>query len=187
MEDMNSQAGLGAAQQMPSGGGVPELERSASGGADDDDDIPELEAPEDDGPVDETGIDQKDIDLVMQQVNCSRAKAVRALKDSGGDLINAISVRRNNWIAPIRPARLQRPSFQSSRLTILGLPAAPIPLLLRALRRRALLLQTYGNIGCRLDFEIVHCLLLTFSDSIVPRVRRHPGRLRFNVLGYLPL
>ncbi|KAF9500984.1 nascent polypeptide-associated complex, alpha subunit [Pleurotus eryngii] len=90
MEDMNSQAGLGAAQQMPSGGGVPELERSASGGADDDDDIPELEAPEDDGPVDETGIDQKDIDLVMQQVNCSRAKAVRALKDSGGDLINAI-------------------------------------------------------------------------------------------------
>ncbi|KAF4608360.1 GAL4 enhancer protein [Pleurotus pulmonarius] len=89
MEDMNSQAGLSGAQQMPSGGGVPELERSGATG-DDDDDIPELEAPEDDGPVDETGIDQKDIDLVMQQVNCSRAKAVRALKDSGGDLINAI-------------------------------------------------------------------------------------------------
>jgi nascent polypeptide-associated complex subunit alpha len=45
---------------------------------------------EDDGPVDETGIDPKDIDLIMAQVNCSRAKAVRALRESGGDLINAI-------------------------------------------------------------------------------------------------
>ncbi|MFI7876050.1 ubiquitin-like domain-containing protein [Streptomyces salinarius] len=41
-------------------------------------------------PVDETGVDPKDIELVMAQVNCSRAKAVRALKESGGDLINAI-------------------------------------------------------------------------------------------------
>ncbi|KAJ7751972.1 nascent polypeptide-associated complex alpha subunit [Mycena metata] len=55
-----------------------------------DDDIPELEAPEDDGGLDETGVEAKDIELVMAQVNCSRAKAVRALKDSGGDLINAI-------------------------------------------------------------------------------------------------
>jgi hypothetical protein len=69
--------------------------------------MPELEAPEEEGELDETGIDQKDIELVMQQVrstgthcfwqmlinflqvSCSRAKAVRALKDSGGDLINA--------------------------------------------------------------------------------------------------
>jgi nascent polypeptide-associated complex subunit alpha len=52
-------------------------------------DVPE---PEDDTieDVDETGVDPKDIDLVMAQVNCSRAKAVRALKESGGDLINAI-------------------------------------------------------------------------------------------------
>lgn len=46
-------------------------------------------APEDDEEVDETGVDPKDIDLVMQQVGCSRAKAVRVLKESGGDLINA--------------------------------------------------------------------------------------------------
>jgi len=91
IEDMNSQAQLSAAQQLAgAGGGVTNLENSGAGGDDDDDDIPELEAPEDDGPVDETGVDQKDIDLVMAQVNCSRAKAVRALKDSGGDLINAI-------------------------------------------------------------------------------------------------
>ena len=60
-----------------------------SSGAADDDDVPELEAVEEEGPVDETGIDPKDIDLVIQQVNCSRAKAVRVLKESGGDLINA--------------------------------------------------------------------------------------------------
>lgn len=89
---MNSQAQLSAAQQLSSGGaGAPQtLEESGAGGADDDDDEPpELEAAEEDGPLDETGVDPKDIDLVMQQVNCSRAKAVRVLKESGGDLINA--------------------------------------------------------------------------------------------------
>jgi Transcription factor homologous to NACalpha-BTF3 len=104
---MNSQAQLSAAQQLAGagGGGVTNLENSGAGADDDDDDIPELEAPEDDGPIDETGVDQKDVDLVMAQVsvtytyavlcsfvtqvNCSRAKAVRALKESGGDLINA--------------------------------------------------------------------------------------------------
>ncbi|CAE6534920.1 unnamed protein product [Rhizoctonia solani] len=46
-------------------------------------------APEDE-EVDETGIDPKDIELVIQQAECSRAKAVKVLKESGGDLINAI-------------------------------------------------------------------------------------------------
>ncbi|KAJ7582869.1 NAC domain-containing protein [Mycena floridula] len=91
IEDMNSQAQMSAAQQLAGGaGGASALENSGIGGDDDDDDMPDLEAPEDDGPVDETGVDPKDIDLVMTQVNCSRAKAVKALKDSGGDLINAI-------------------------------------------------------------------------------------------------
>lgn len=71
-------------------------EKPAGGDDEDDDDIPELEAAvEDEGPIDETGIDPKDIDLVMQQVECSRAKAVRALKDSGGDLINASMCQPN--------------------------------------------------------------------------------------------
>ena len=51
--------------------------------------VPELEAAEDDGPVDETGLDPKEIELVMAQVNCSRAKAVKVLKENGGDIINA--------------------------------------------------------------------------------------------------
>ncbi|SEB31337.1 nascent polypeptide-associated complex subunit alpha [Streptomyces misionensis] len=53
--------------------------------------IPELDHPDTDDTVDETGVDPKDIELVMAQVGCSRAKAVRALKESGGDLINAIT------------------------------------------------------------------------------------------------
>lgn len=88
---MNTQAQLSASQQLQSSGpGVtPTLEDSGAGADDDDDDIPDLEAAEEDGPLDETGVDPKDIDLVMQQVNCSRTKAVRVLKESGGDLINA--------------------------------------------------------------------------------------------------
>lgn len=91
IEDINSQAQMSAAQQLATAGqteGTARLENVDSAGGDDT--IPDLEPPEDDGPVDETGVDSKDIELVMTQVNCSRAKAVKALKDSGGDLINAI-------------------------------------------------------------------------------------------------
>jgi nascent polypeptide-associated complex subunit alpha len=90
---MNSHAGLSAAQQLASSGGggsATTLEKSGAGGKGDEDDMPELEpAEEDDGPVDETGLDAKDIELVIQQVGCSRAKAVKALKQNNGDLINA--------------------------------------------------------------------------------------------------
>lgn len=48
------------------------------------------EEEDDNEPIDESGVDQKDIDLVMEQVSCSRRKAVKALKESDGDLINAI-------------------------------------------------------------------------------------------------
>ena len=51
----------------------------------DDDDIPAL-----DEVVDETGVEGKDIELVMTQAGCSRAKAVKALKDNDGDLVNSI-------------------------------------------------------------------------------------------------
>jgi nascent polypeptide-associated complex subunit alpha len=92
MEDMNAQAQLSAAQQLAASGAgsATTVEDSRAGkGEDIDDDVPELETPEDDGPIDETGVDPKDIELVMKQVSCSRAKAVRVLKESGGDLINA--------------------------------------------------------------------------------------------------
>lgn len=93
IEDMNSSAQLSAAQHLASSGaGVSALaEKRVGEENEDDEDIPDLEAAveEDEEPMDETGVDVKDIDLVMQQVGCSRAKAVRVLKESGGDLINA--------------------------------------------------------------------------------------------------
>ena len=92
MEDMNAQAQLSAAQQLATSGtgSATALETSEVGkGGDNEEDVLELEGHEDDGPVDETGVDPKDIELVMTQVNCSRAKAVRVLKETGGDLINA--------------------------------------------------------------------------------------------------
>ncbi|MFH8725532.1 hypothetical protein [Streptomyces termitum] len=54
------------------------------------DDTPEFEEEASGDAPDETGIDPKDIELVMAQTGRSRAVAVRALRDSGGDLINAI-------------------------------------------------------------------------------------------------
>jgi nascent polypeptide-associated complex subunit alpha len=46
---------------------------------------------EDDGEdVDESGVEAKDIELVMTQANVSRARAVKALKASGGDIVSAI-------------------------------------------------------------------------------------------------
>jgi nascent polypeptide-associated complex subunit alpha len=46
---------------------------------------------EDDGAeVDESGVEAKDIELVMTQANVSRARAVKALKASGGDIVSAI-------------------------------------------------------------------------------------------------
>lgn len=44
----------------------------------------------DEAPVDETGVDSKDIDLVMEQAHCTRAKAVEALRNNNNDLVNAI-------------------------------------------------------------------------------------------------
>lgn len=56
-------------------------------GSEENEDIPDLDPPEE--VADEAGVEPKDIDLVVSQAGCSRARAVRALKESGGDLINA--------------------------------------------------------------------------------------------------
>lgn len=62
--------------------GVP---AAALGEDGDDDDVPAL-----DDAVDEEGVEAKDIELVMAQAQCSRAKAVSALKENENDLVNAI-------------------------------------------------------------------------------------------------
>lgn len=69
---------MGSGQENAAGGGAAGKQKQE-------------EEEEDDGqPIDEEGVDAKDIELVMQQVSCSRRKAVKALKESNGDLINAI-------------------------------------------------------------------------------------------------
>jgi len=40
--------------------------------------------------VDDEGVESKDIELVMSQAGCSKAKAVKALKENDNDLVNAI-------------------------------------------------------------------------------------------------
>jgi len=45
--------------------------------------------------VDETGLEAKDIELVMQQANVTRSKAVKALKNNNNDIVNAIMVSIN--------------------------------------------------------------------------------------------
>ncbi len=42
--------------------------------------------------VDETGVEEKDIELVVQQANVSRNKAIKALKKNNNDIVNAIMV-----------------------------------------------------------------------------------------------
>lgn len=41
-------------------------------------------------PAEEEGVESKDVELVMSQAGCSRAKAVKALKENDNDLVNAI-------------------------------------------------------------------------------------------------
>merc|ERR1711957_1055124 len=83
IEDLSAQAQASAAQQFTS---------AAAGGADDsaEQSGPKVEEVEDDGDADETGIEAKDIELVMSQVSCSRAKAVSALKANNNDIVEAI-------------------------------------------------------------------------------------------------
>ncbi|KAJ3089045.1 hypothetical protein HK102_007340 [Quaeritorhiza haematococci] len=88
VEDLNSQAQATAAEQFK----APDLLAGTSlGGAEDDGQVPSsAQEEEDDEQVDETGVEAKDIELVMQQANVSRSKAVKALKAHNNDIVNAI-------------------------------------------------------------------------------------------------
>ncbi|KAJ2287544.1 GAL4 enhancer protein [Coemansia sp. RSA 2706] len=50
----------------------------------------EAPAPAASESVDESGVDNNDVDLVMAQASCSRADAVKALKENSNDVVNAI-------------------------------------------------------------------------------------------------
>jgi len=76
VEDLSAQAQANAAQHLA---GVERQEPEK----------PKVEEVEE-GEVDEEGIEPKDIELVVSQVNCSRAKAVEALRANKNDIVEAI-------------------------------------------------------------------------------------------------
>ncbi|KAG0220112.1 hypothetical protein BGX33_008469 [Mortierella sp. NVP41] len=79
-EDMNSlQSQLQAAQEvLKDAGEAPQADADAAA------------AEEDEEEVDEEGVSKEDIELVMNQANTTRSKAVKALKAHNNDIVNAI-------------------------------------------------------------------------------------------------
>merc|ERR1712154_10770 len=73
IEDINSQAAAAAAEQFK----TPDVA--------DDDDMPALV----DGDVDESGLDPDEIQTVIDQAHCTRAKAVAALRKNN-NIVDAI-------------------------------------------------------------------------------------------------
>merc|ERR1712003_353512 len=82
IEDLGAQAQASAAQSVTQ---APDAAGKIGGG----DDAPTVEDVAD-GEVDEEGIEPKDIELVMSQAQCTRAKAVTALKANNNDIVEAI-------------------------------------------------------------------------------------------------
>jgi len=90
-EDLGAAASQAAAAKQfrqPQSGAVPAAPAPVIED-EEEDDIPDLEFNGEDA-VDETGVEAKDIELVISQAGCSRAKAVKALKENDGDLVNSI-------------------------------------------------------------------------------------------------
>ncbi|TIC19478.1 Septin [Wallemia mellicola] len=66
---------------------------------------------EEEGEVDETGVDAKDIELVIAQVGCSRAKAVKVLKENNAKLKRSV-------LSALRPTSLWYKVFQKQNLLV---------------------------------------------------------------------
>lgn len=82
IEDLSSQAQIQAAEKFKAPEAVSMADKETEQEA--------VVADGDDEEVDETGVEEKDIELVIQQANVTRAKAVRALKNNKNDIVNAI-------------------------------------------------------------------------------------------------
>merc|ERR1712185_590591 len=80
IEDLSAQAQASAAQQFTNS---PEASDDAVKDKETEPVVEEVE----EGDVDEEGIEPKDIDLVVSQVQCSRAKAVAALRANNNDIV----------------------------------------------------------------------------------------------------
>merc|ERR1712135_177377 len=83
IEDLSQQAQMQAAERFKAperpAGITPELKKP----------VVEEESEEEEDE-DASGVEAKDIELVMQQANCSKSKAIKALKKNDNDIVNAI-------------------------------------------------------------------------------------------------
>merc|ERR1711957_468787 len=91
IEDLSAQAQSAAAEQFR----APEVTRNVDVDTADDSQATAAPAVADVGDVDDeeedaTGVSDRDIELVMSQTTCSRAKAIKALKENDCDIVNAI-------------------------------------------------------------------------------------------------
>ncbi|XP_011834547.1 PREDICTED: nascent polypeptide-associated complex subunit alpha-2 [Mandrillus leucophaeus] len=83
IQDLSQQAQLAAAEKFKvQGEAVSNIQENTQ--------TPTVQEESEEEEVDETGVEVKDIELVMSQVNVSRAKAVQALKNNSNDIVNAI-------------------------------------------------------------------------------------------------
>merc|ERR1712050_42329 len=88
IEDLSQQAQVHAAEKFK----APDASAVAAAGAGTSlkSTVVEEEEEDDDEEVNEEGIQPKDIDLVMQQANVSKSKAIKALRSNDNDIVNAI-------------------------------------------------------------------------------------------------
>ncbi|XP_001637932.2 nascent polypeptide-associated complex subunit alpha [Nematostella vectensis] len=81
IEDLSQQAQVQAAEKFKAPNPAPTIPEAK----------PAVEQEEEEEEaIDETGVESKDIELVMQQANVSRNKAIMALKKNENDIVNAI-------------------------------------------------------------------------------------------------
>lgn len=85
IEDLSQQAQVAAAEKFK----APEATSAAGEASGATTSVAPI-AEEDEEEVDETGLNEKDIELVMQNAQVARSKAIRALKDNNMDVVNAI-------------------------------------------------------------------------------------------------
>ena len=89
IEDLSQQAQMAAAKKFAEANQVREKAKELASNQKAEA-IIEEEEEEGDDEVDAEGVDEKDIELVIQQANCSRSKAVKALKNNDNDIVNSI-------------------------------------------------------------------------------------------------
>lgn len=85
IEDLSAAAQQNAAEQFKMPTVIPPgAEASVTGAAAEGDDV------EEEVDLDESDLEPKDVDLVMQQADVTRAKAISALRKSNKDVVDAI-------------------------------------------------------------------------------------------------